>query len=252
MGRLLLLSRARAPDGNPALFAKALSEVSQLSGSEAMLAMYDLYDAGKALAAPIAAPLDDAADPAGFLALCAESGILAVIEGEPAPAGSTAGSAAGLAVRAAVPADLELIHGFVLALADYEKLADEVRGDKTVLGRHLFGPRPMAEVLIAEDEGKAIGFALFFHNFSTFEGRPGLYLEDLFVVPEARGRGAGKALLSRLAALAIERDCARLEWAVLDWNAPAIAFYNSLGARAMDEWTVHRVDGDALEILARG
>jgi len=250
MGRVLLLSRARAPDGNPALFAKALSEVSQLSGSEAMLAMYDLYDAGKTLAAPVAAPLDDGADPAAFLQLCAESGIIAVIEGgeEPVPAGP----AAGLTIRPAIPADLDLIHGFILALADYEKLRHEVRADKAVLGRHLFGPRPMAEVLIAEDAGKAIGFALFFHNFSTFEGRPGLYLEDLFVAPEARGLGAGKALLSRLAALALERGCARLEWWVLDWNEPAIAFYRSLGARPMDEWTVNRVDGEALEKLARG
>ncbi|MAX15687.1 MAG: hypothetical protein CMN59_09420 [Sphingobium sp.] len=108
----------------------------------------------------------------------------------------------------------------------------------------------MAEVLIAEADGSAVGFALFFHNFSTFEGRPGLYLEDLFVLPEARGLGAGKALLSRLAALAMERDCARLEWSVLDWNEPSIAFYRALGARAMDEWTVQRVDGQALVRLA--
>ncbi|HTU10386.1 MAG TPA: GNAT family N-acetyltransferase [Allosphingosinicella sp.] len=155
-----------------------------------------------------------------------------------------------MSIRGAVPADLELIHGFILALADYEKLRHEVRADRAALGRHLFGARPMAEVLIAEADGAAIGFALFFHNFSTFEGRPGLYLEDLFVTPEARGRGAGKALLSRLAALALERGCARLEWAVLDWNAPAIAFYESLGARAMDEWTVNRVDGAALATLA--
>lgn len=249
MGRVLLLSRARAPDGNPALFAKALSDVSQLSGSEAMLAMYDLYDAGKDLAAPIAAPLDETADPADFLRLCAESGILAVIEGEPE---AEQAPAAGVAIRAAVPADLDLIHGFILGLAEYEKLAHEVRCDREVLRMHLFGARPMAEVLIAEADGAPVGFALFFHNFSTFEGRPGLYLEDLFVAPEARGRGAGKALLSRLAALALERGCARLEWWVLDWNAPAIAFYKSLGARPMDEWTVHRVDGEALERLARG
>jgi GNAT superfamily N-acetyltransferase len=108
----------------------------------------------------------------------------------------------------------------------------------------------MAEVLIAELDGAAVGFALFFHNFSTFEGRPGTYLEDLFVAPEARGHGAGKALLSRLAQLVIERDCARLEWAVLDWNKPAIDFYGSLGARPMDEWTVNRVDGEALVALA--
>lgn len=248
MGRVLLLSRARPPEGNPALFAKALSEVSQLSGSEAMLAMYDLYDAGKDLAAPIVAPLDEAADLAAFLALCAESGILAVIEGEAEEAGQA--PAAGVAIRAAVPADLDLIHGFILALADYEKLAHEVRCDREVLRMHLFGARPMAEVLIAEADGAPVGFALFFHNFSTFEGRPGLFLEDLFVNPEARGGGAGKALLSRLAALAIERGCARLEWAVLDWNEPAIAFYTSLGARAMDDWTTNRLDGEALARLA--
>ncbi len=155
-----------------------------------------------------------------------------------------------LSIRAAVPDDIDLILGFIRALADYERLSHEARADKAVLARHLFGDRPMAEVLIAELEGAPVGFALFFHNFSTFEGRPGLYLEDLYVAPEARGHGAGKALLARLAQLAIERDCARLEWAVLDWNQSAIDFYQSLGARPMDEWTVNRVDGDALETLA--
>ncbi|WP_257554918.1 GNAT family N-acetyltransferase [Sphingobium sp. CFD-2] len=153
-------------------------------------------------------------------------------------------------IREAVPSDIGTIHAFILALADYEKLSHEVKADRASLNKYLFGPRPMAEVLIAENEGRAIGFALFFHNFSTFEGRPGLYLEDLFVVPEARGLGAGKALLSRLVQLALERDCARLEWWVLDWNEPSIAFYRSLGARPMDEWTVQRVDGDALSALA--
>ncbi|HZV09800.1 MAG TPA: GNAT family N-acetyltransferase, partial [Novosphingobium sp.] len=118
------------------------------------------------------------------------------------------------------------------------------------LGRHLFGPRPMAEALIGEIHGLPQGFALFFHSFSTFEGRPGLYLEDLFVRPEARGAGLGKALLLQLAALATARGCARLEWAVLDWNAPSIGFYRALGARPMEEWTVMRVDGDALQRLA--
>ncbi|MFM2411106.1 MAG: hypothetical protein RL481_1934, partial [Pseudomonadota bacterium] len=131
------------------------------------------------------------------------------------------------------------------------KLAHEVRFDEAVLGDRLFGPRPYAEVLIGEIDGEPQGFALFFHNFSTFEGRPGIYLEDLFVRPEARGSGLGKALLQRLAALAVERDCARLEWAVLDWNEPSIGFYKALGARPMDEWTVFRVDGAALEALAR-
>jgi GNAT superfamily N-acetyltransferase len=156
----------------------------------------------------------------------------------------------GVAIRSAVAGDLGLIHAFILALADYERLGHEVRADRAALGRYLFGERPMAEVLIAETEGEPIGFALFFHNFSNFEGRPGLYLEDLFVTPEARGLGAGKALLSRLAALALERGCARLEWAVLDWNEPAINFYRALGARPMDEWTVNRVDGEALARLA--
>ncbi|APL95853.1 GNAT family N-acetyltransferase [Sphingobium indicum] len=153
-------------------------------------------------------------------------------------------------IREAVAADIGAIHGFILALADYEKLSHEVKADRASLDKYLFGPRPMAEVLIAEHDGKAVGFALFFHNFSTFEGRPGLYLEDLFVIPEARSLGAGKALLSRLAQLALERDCARLEWWVLDWNEPSIAFYRSLGARPMDEWTVQRVDGEALSALA--
>jgi GNAT superfamily N-acetyltransferase len=157
-----------------------------------------------------------------------------------------------LAIRPATPADLPLIAELIRALAEYEKLADEVRFDEAVLGEKLFGPRPYAEVLIGEVDGKALGFALFFHNFSTFEGRPGIYLEDLFVRPEARGFGLGKALLSALARLAVERDCARLEWWVLDWNEPSIGFYKSLGARPMDEWTVMRVDGAALGALAEG
>ena len=145
---------------------------------------------------------------------------------------------------------MPLIAELIRALADYEKLAHEVRFDPAVLAEHLFGPRPMAEVLIGEVDGVPQGFALFFHNFSTFEGKPGIYLEDLFVRPEARGAGLGKALLARLAALAVERGCARLEWWVLDWNAPSIAFYNRLGARPMDDWTVMRVDGEALTSLA--
>ena len=155
-----------------------------------------------------------------------------------------------LAIRSATPADLPLIAQFIRDLADYEKLAHEVRFDEAKLGEKLFGARPYAEVVIGEIDGAPQGFALFFHNFSTFEGRPGLYLEDLFVRPEARGSGLGKALLARLAALCTERDCARLEWSVLDWNAPAIGFYQSLGAKLMDEWTVMRVDGEALTKLA--
>lgn len=151
-----------------------------------------------------------------------------------------------ISIRFATPEDLPLIADLIRGLADYEKLAHEVRFDEAVLGAKLFGQRPYAEVIIGEVDGAAQGFALFFHNFSTFEGKPGVYLEDLFVRPEARGSGLGKALLSRLAAIAVERDCARLEWSVLDWNEPAIGFYKKLGARLMDEWTVMRVDGAAL------
>ena len=160
-----------------------------------------------------------------------------------------------LSIRPATPADLPLIAELIRELADYEKLAHEVRFDEAVLAAKLFGARPYAEVVIGELSGIPQGFALFFHNFSTFEGRPGIYLEDLFVRPAARGSGLGKALLSHLAALAVERDCARLEWSVLDWNAPAIGFYQALGARSMDGWTVMRMDGAALTRLgaaARG
>ena len=154
-----------------------------------------------------------------------------------------------IVVRPATAADLPLIAALIRELADYEKLSHEVRFDEAVLGERLFGARAFAEVVIGEVDGTAAGFALFFHNFSTFEGKPGLYLEDLFVRPAARGAGMGRALLAHLAALALARDCARLEWSVLDWNAPAIGFYQALGARSMDEWTVMRVDGAALERL---
>ena len=155
-----------------------------------------------------------------------------------------------LTIRAATSSDIALIGQFIRDLAEYEKLAHAVRFDEAVLAQKLFGPRPYAEVLIGEIDNVAQGFALFFHNFSTFEGRPGIYLEDLFVRPDARGFGLGKALLGRLAALAVERDCARLEWSVLDWNTPDIDFYKALGAVPMDEWTVYRVDGVALDKLA--
>jgi GNAT superfamily N-acetyltransferase len=155
-----------------------------------------------------------------------------------------------VSIRPATSADLPLIAQFIRDLAEYEKLSHEVRFDEAVLGARLFGERPYAEVLIGEIDGVPQGFALFFHNFSTFEGKPGIYLEDLFVRPEAHGSGLGKALLGRLAQLAVERDCARLEWWVLDWNEPSIGFYKSLGAKPMDEWTVFRVDGDALFNLA--
>ena len=155
-----------------------------------------------------------------------------------------------LSIRPAIAADISLIGQFIRDLAEYEKLSHAVRFDEAVMVQKLFGERPYAEVVIGEIDGTPQGFALFFHNFSTFEGRPGIYLEDLFVRPEARGSGLGKALLAKLAALAVERDCARLEWSVLDWNTPAIDFYKALGARMMDEWTVMRVDGAALSELA--
>lgn len=157
-----------------------------------------------------------------------------------------------LSIRPATRADLPLIAQLIRDLAKYEKLAHAVRFDEAVLADKLFGARPYAEVVIGECDGQAQGFALFFHNFSTFEGKPGIYLEDLFVRPAARGLGLGKALLSHLAKLALERDCARLEWSVLDWNAPAIGFYRKLGAQLMDEWTVMRVDGTALQQLGAG
>ena len=156
-----------------------------------------------------------------------------------------------LSIRPAVAADLALIASLIRELAEYERLADEVRLKEAVLGQYLFGAQPMAEVVIGEVDGTAQGFALFFHNFSTFEGQPGIYLEDLFVRPQARGAGLGKALLAHLAGLALARGCARLEWSVLDWNEPAIGFYRALGARPMDEWTVMRVDGAALSGLAK-
>jgi GNAT superfamily N-acetyltransferase len=155
----------------------------------------------------------------------------------------------GLRMRAATKEDLPLILQFVRELADYEKMTDEVVLDEAVFGEHLFGERSVAEVVIAEYEGAPAGFTLFFPNFSTFLGKPGIYLEDLYVRPAMRGKGIGKALLSNLARLACVRGCGRLEWSVLDWNEPAIGFYQSIGARAMDQWTVNRLSGDALEAL---
>jgi GNAT superfamily N-acetyltransferase len=154
-------------------------------------------------------------------------------------------------IRPADEADVPLINHFIRELATYEKLADAVVATEEQLRRTLFGEKRFAEVLIAEEDGTPVGFALYFFNYSTFMGKPGLYLEDLFVKPETRGRGYGKALLARLAAIARERDCGRFEWAVLDWNEPAIGFYRSVGARPCDEWTVYRVTGEALEELAR-
>jgi GNAT superfamily N-acetyltransferase len=154
-------------------------------------------------------------------------------------------------LRPARESDLDTIIGLVHALADYEREPDAVRLDRETFRSHLFGPRPYAEVILAETESAEVaGFALFFHNFSTWEGCPGIYLEDLFVKPEFRGQGHGKALLVELARIALERGCRRFEWSVLDWNEPSIAFYKALGAVPMEEWTVYRVSGAALEALA--
>ena len=149
-------------------------------------------------------------------------------------------------IRPARPEDVPTIAAFVRELAEYERLSKEVTLKEEDLKEHLFGKRRYAEVLIVEENGAAVGFALFMHNYSTFLARPGIYLEDLFVRPAHRGKGYGKALLQELARIAVERGCGRFEWAVLDWNAPAIEFYKSLGATMMGEWTVFRVAGDAL------
>lgn len=149
-------------------------------------------------------------------------------------------------VRFATEADLTTIRDFIFGLARYERLEHDCHATEEALAATLFGPRSYAEVLIAEIDGKPVGFALFFHNYSTFLAKPGLYLEDLFVIPEARGCGAGKLLFTRLAQVAVERGCGRLEWWVLDWNTQAIQFYESLGAVAMSDWTVQRLSGEAL------
>lgn len=159
-------------------------------------------------------------------------------------------STPGLTLRFAQPADTGLILEFVRELAEYERLSHEVSADVPTLRDSLFGARPVAEVVIAQFEGSPAGFALFFSNFSTFVGKPGIYLEDLFVRPAFRRRGIGKVMLTWLASLAEQRGCGRLEWAVLDWNQPAIDFYKTLGATPMGEWTVFRVTGAALRELA--
>jgi GNAT superfamily N-acetyltransferase len=156
-----------------------------------------------------------------------------------------------LAVRPATPADAAMIYGFIRDLAEYEKLLHEVVATEADIARDLFGPAPRAFCDIAEVGGEPAGFALWFYNYSTFAGRHGIYLEDLFVKPQARGQGAGKALLANLARRCVAEGLARLEWSVLDWNAPSIAFYDSLDAAAMDEWTVRRLTGEALARLAK-
>lgn len=155
-----------------------------------------------------------------------------------------------LSIRSGELADVPVIAELIRGLARYEKLEQEVTMTEEKLTNALFGERQYAETLIAEEGGNAVGFALFFHNFSTFLAQPGIYLEDLFVVPEQRGRGVGRLLLERLARIAVERGCGRLEWAVLDWNRDAIIFYEKLGARPNSEWTVYRVSGNALQALA--
>ena len=152
-------------------------------------------------------------------------------------------------IRPARPEDVPTIAAFIRELAEYERLSQEVTLKEEDLKEHLFGKRRYAEVLIAEENGAPVGFALFLHNYSTFLARPGIYLEDLFVRPAHRGKGHGKALLEELARIAVERGCGRFEWAVLDWNAPAIEFYKSLGAVMMHDWTIFRVSGDTLKRL---
>jgi GNAT superfamily N-acetyltransferase len=153
-------------------------------------------------------------------------------------------------IRPATQADVPLVLRFIRELADFERLLHEVVATEARLRETLFGARPAAEVVIAEEDGEPLGFALFFHNYSTFLAQPGIYLEDLYVRPEARGRGTGRALLAHLARLARERGCGRLEWWVLDWNESAIRFYRSLGAQPMSDWTVFRLTGSDLSRLA--
>jgi GNAT superfamily N-acetyltransferase len=153
-------------------------------------------------------------------------------------------------LRDARPEDVPAIVGLIRELAVYERAPDECHADAEMLRQHLFGPHRFAEAILAERSGGVCGFALFFHNYSTWLTRPGLYLEDLFVKPEARGLGIGKALLARLAGIAVARGCGRMEWSVLTWNEPAIGFYRSLGAVPMDEWRVWRLTGEALGAVA--
>jgi len=155
-----------------------------------------------------------------------------------------------LSIRPATVEDVPLIAQLIRELAEYERLAHAAVAGEGDLREQLFGERPAAEVLIAEADGEPAGFALFFHSFSTFLGKRGLYLEDLFVRPTFRGLGLGRHLMAALARIAIRRDCGRFEWSVLDWNAPAIGFYRALGASGLDEWTVQRLEGDALRALA--
>ena len=155
-------------------------------------------------------------------------------------------------IRDAVPGDVETLVALVRELAVYEKLEAHAKGTPEAFLKHLFGPRPAAEAILAEIDGQAVGFALFFTTFSTFRGQPGIYLEDIYVKPEHRGGGIGKKLLATVAQRARDRGCGRVEWSVLNWNEPSIGFYCSLGARPMEEWTVYRLEGEAIEGLAGG
>lgn len=159
---------------------------------------------------------------------------------------------AGIEITPATPPDVPLLLTLIRALADYERLADQVSATEDRLRESLFGPRTAAEAVIGRLDGQPVAFALFFQTYSTFLGRPGMYLEDIFVKPEYRGRGLGEALLRHLARVAVERQCGRFEWAVLDWNAPAIGFYRKLGAEVLADWRICRVAGDALARLAGG
>ena len=153
-------------------------------------------------------------------------------------------------IAPATPDDVPAILAMIRELAQYEKLLDKVQATEASLRRDLFGPRQYAEVLMGRLEGRAVGYALFFHNYSTFLAQPGIYLEDIYVQPAARGRGVGKALLTAVARTARERNCGRLEWSVLDWNQPSIDFYVSLGAKPLDDWTMYRLDESAIAALA--
>ncbi len=153
-------------------------------------------------------------------------------------------------IRSARPEDAASILSLIQELADYEKLSNEVVATPELIRETLFGERPVAECLLAELDGQSVGFALFFYNYSTFLGRPGIYLEDLYVQPVHRKRGIGKALFKRVAGVAVERNCGRMEWSVLDWNEPSIDFYKSMGAVPMSEWTVYRLTGETLKSAA--
>jgi GNAT superfamily N-acetyltransferase len=157
---------------------------------------------------------------------------------------------AHLQIRAAQPADTELIFSLIVELAEYERAPEQVTGTPELLAEALFGPSPSAEALIAEINGEAVGFALFHGSFSTWECRPGIWLEDLYVPPQHRRGGVGRALFAEVAAIAVARGCARLEWVALDWNSPALDFYVGLGARPLGDWLQHRLDGEALRAVA--